>query len=68
VDDRSTAEEDAVRRYVAALREIRGRLFADFPDLDGVSGLLAAVRSTRTMRREGCSTSGIQYSVHGAGC
>jgi hypothetical protein len=68
VDDRSGSTDEAVRRYVAALREIRGRLFADFPGVDGVSGLLTAVRATKTLPREGRSASGIEYSVHGAGC
>jgi hypothetical protein len=68
VSQNALSAVDAVRRYAAALREIRGRLFAAFPHLADVADLMAAVRSRREMPREGRSSSGIEYSVHGAGC
>jgi hypothetical protein len=68
VSQNALSAADAVRRYAAALREIRGRLFAAFPHLADVADLMAAVRSRREMPREGRSSSGIEYSVHGAGC
>jgi hypothetical protein len=58
----------AVRQYVAALREIRGRLFAALPAVADVREVLAAVNQYRTMPRVGRSASGIEYSVHGVGC
>jgi hypothetical protein len=70
VDERERLAVNAVRSYVAAFRQIRGRLFAAYPDLDlvGLADLLTAVRSTRVLPREGRSSTGIDYSVHGAGC
>ncbi|MFV2101946.1 DUF6896 domain-containing protein [Micromonospora sp. LOL_024] len=47
---------------------MRDRLFAAYPELTGLSDLLTAVRSTRVLPREGRSTTGIDYSFHGAGC
>ncbi|GAA0247941.1 DUF6896 domain-containing protein [Cryptosporangium japonicum] len=64
--DRSPVE--AVERFAAALREIRTRLLADLPTVADIADLLAAVRSRRDLPREGVTTSGIEYSVHGAGC
>lgn len=57
-----------VRRFADALREIRGRLFHDLAPIADVAGLLTAVRAARELPREGVTRSGIQYSVHGAGC
>ncbi|MGC4895372.1 DUF6896 domain-containing protein [Micromonospora sp. DT31] len=68
MDGREQAAMDAVRSYGAALRRIRVRLFAAYPELTDLSDLLAAVRSARVMPREGRSTTGIDYCVHGAGC
>jgi hypothetical protein len=59
---------DAVRCFAAALREIRGRLFADLAPIGDVSGLMRAVRATRELPREAVTSSGIEYSVHGKGC
>lgn len=59
---------DAVRSYVAVLREIRSRLFADLPGMTGVQDLMLAVRSQRTMAREGRTAGGVEYLDHGAGC
>jgi len=59
---------DAVRSFAEAWRQARTRFLADNPALDGVESLLRAVRSERTMPREGRSSSGIEYTVHGAGC
>lgn len=58
----------AVRRFSAALREVRGCLLADLSPVANVADLLAAVRSRRDLPREGVTSSGIQYTVHGAGC
>ncbi|MFG1654300.1 DUF6896 domain-containing protein [Micromonospora sp. NPDC049275] len=58
----------AVRRYAAVLRRIRSRLFDAYPDLGDVTGLMAAVRHTKMLPREGTSSTGVRYSVHGAGC
>ena len=68
VDEREQLAVDAVRSYTAALKRIRDRLFAAYPDLTGLSDLLAAVRSTRVLPQEGQSSTRIDYSVHGAGC
>jgi len=62
------AADEAVDRFVRAVAEIQAQFFDDYPALDGVVGLMGAVRSTRTMAREGRSPGGIDYSVHGAGC
>ncbi|MET8756946.1 hypothetical protein [Lentzea sp. NPDC004782] len=59
---------ESVRSYVVALHEVRSRLFADLPGMTGVQDIMFAVRSQRTMAREGRTASGIEYSVHGAGC
>ncbi|WBB93419.1 hypothetical protein [Verrucosispora sp. WMMC514] len=59
---------DAVRRFAAALQEIRGRLLADLSPVADIADLLAAVRSRRELPREGLTRSGIEYNVHGAGC
>lgn len=58
----------AVERFVASLREIRTRLFDDLSPIAGVADLQAAVRSRRELPREGVTSSGIEYLVHGAGC
>ncbi|MEU4476353.1 hypothetical protein [Micromonospora sp. NPDC023888] len=58
----------AVRRYAAALRRIRSRLFDAYPDLGDVKDLMAAVRHKKTLPREGTSSTGVEYSIHGAGC
>jgi len=63
-----TSVVDAVRRFTAALQDIRGRLFADLAPVADVEGLLAAVRSSRELPRVGVTSSGIEYTVHGAGC
>ncbi|MGC5018812.1 DUF6896 domain-containing protein [Micromonospora sp. DT47] len=68
MDQREQLAVDAVRSYVVALKRIRHRLFAAYPELTGLSDLLTAVRSTRVLPREGRSSTGIAYSVHGAGC
>lgn len=59
---------EAVRRYAATLQRIRSRLFDAYPDFSGVLDLMAAVRHTRTLPREGKSSTGVEYLVHGAGC
>jgi hypothetical protein len=59
---------DAVLRFAAALRETRGRLLADLFPVADIADLLAAVRSRRELPREGLTRSGIEYTVHGAGC
>ncbi|MEU1845241.1 DUF6896 domain-containing protein [Micromonospora sediminicola] len=59
---------DAVLRFAAALHEIRGRLLADLSPVTDIADLLAAVRSRRELPREGLTHSGIEYTVHGAGC
>ncbi|MFF0255961.1 DUF6896 domain-containing protein [Micromonospora zamorensis] len=64
-DASSTA---AVRRFAADLRDIRGRLLADLLPVADIADLLAAVRSRRELPREGLTRSGIEYTVHGAGC
>lgn len=68
VDEGTLSAVDAVRSYVVALREVRSRLFADLPGMTGVQDIMFAVRSQRTMAREGRTASGIEYSLHGAGC
>jgi hypothetical protein len=65
---RDASSIDAVRRFAAALHDLRGRLLADLFPIAGIADLLAAVRSRRELRREGRTRSGIEYSVHGAGC
>ncbi|MET8122499.1 hypothetical protein [Micromonospora sp. NPDC005189] len=64
-DASSTA---AVRRFAADLRDIRGRLLADLLPVADIADLLTAVRSRRQLPREGLTRSGIEYTVHGAGC
>ncbi|MGW5556480.1 DUF6896 domain-containing protein [Micromonospora sp. NPDC003944] len=64
-DASSTA---AVRRYAAELGDIRSRLLADLLPITDIADLLAAVRSRRELPREGVTRSGIEYTVHGAGC
>ncbi|MEH0982213.1 DUF6896 domain-containing protein [Micromonospora sp. CPCC 205556] len=59
---------DAVRRYAAALRHIRSRLFDAYPEFRDIRDLMTAVRHTRTLPREGTSSTGVEYSIHGAGC
>lgn len=59
---------DAVRRFVTALREIRDRLFVDLSPIADVAALMSAVRSTRELPRQAVTSSGFEYSVHGAGC
>ncbi|MEU7771653.1 hypothetical protein AB0C44_10060 [Micromonospora taraxaci] len=68
MDEREQLAVDAVRSFVAAFKRIHERLFAAYPDLTGLPDLLTAVRSTRVLPREGRSSTGIDYSVHGAGC
>ncbi|GAA0430289.1 hypothetical protein Aca07nite_39020 [Actinoplanes capillaceus] len=58
----------AVERFIASLREIRTRLLDDLFPIAGVAELQTAVRSLREHPREGATSSGIVYSVHGAGC
>ncbi|WCN79424.1 DUF6896 domain-containing protein [Micromonospora sp. LH3U1] len=59
---------DAVRRFAAAVQEIRGQLLADLSPIADIADLLAAVRSRRELPRQGFTRSGIEYTVHGAGC
>ncbi|MGC5032838.1 DUF6896 domain-containing protein [Micromonospora sp. DT229] len=59
---------ESVRRYAAALERVRSDLLDAYPDLVCVLDLMVAVRHTRTLPREGMSSTGIEYSVHGAGC
>ncbi|WP_146231263.1 DUF6896 domain-containing protein [Micromonospora sicca] len=59
---------DAVRRFAAALHDIRGRLLADLSPIADIADLLAAVRSRRELPCEGVTRSGIAYTVHWAGC
>ena len=59
---------DAVRRFAAALRDLRGRPLADLSPVADIADLLAAVRPRRELPREGRTRSGITYTVHGAGC
>lgn len=68
MDENAQVAIEAVRRYAAALERIRSCLFDAYPDVDGVADLMMAVRHTRTLPREGKSRTGIEYSVHGAGC
>ena len=68
VDERAESAIEAVRGYAAALTYIRSRLFDAYADLGCVSDLMAAVRHSRRMPREGMASTGIEYSVHGAGC
>ncbi|MFI7599325.1 DUF6896 domain-containing protein [Actinoplanes sp. NPDC049681] len=58
----------AVQRFVASLLEVRTRLLDDLAPIASVVDLHAAVRSRRELSREGVTSSGIKYSVHGAGC
>ncbi|MDO3687678.1 hypothetical protein [Micromonospora sp. C28ISP2-4] len=67
MDESAESAVEAVRRYAAALKDIRSRLLDAYPDLGCVSDLMVAVRHSRTMPREGMSSTGIEYSVHGAG-
>ncbi|WP_319462275.1 DUF6896 domain-containing protein [Micromonospora sp. RTP1Z1] len=59
---------EAVRRYAAALERIRSRLLDAYPDFGCILDLMVAVRHTQVLAREGKSSTGIEYSVHGAGC
>jgi len=70
VDADDQAAIAAVRRYAEALERIRSRLFDAYPEFQGVLDLMKAVRSGPPPRlpREGRSRTGIEYSVHGAGC
>ena len=68
MDEDAHGAIEAVRRYITALADIRSRLFDAYPDLDCVLDLMVAVRHTRTLPREGVSSTGVEYSVHGAGC
>ena len=45
-----------------------GRLLAGLSPVADIANLLAAVRSRRESPREGLTRSGIEYTVHGAGC
>ncbi|MFR9780910.1 DUF6896 domain-containing protein [Micromonospora sp. MS34] len=65
---RDASSVDAVLHFAAALRDIRGRLLADLFPIADIADLLAAVRSRRELPREGRTRSGIEYTVHGAGC
>ncbi|WP_410819015.1 DUF6896 domain-containing protein [Micromonospora sp. 050-3] len=58
----------AVRRYAAALRRIQSRLFDAYPDVGGIKDLMVAVRHKKTLPRAGTSSTGVEYSIHGAGC
>jgi hypothetical protein len=58
----------AVQRFVASPLEIRGFLLDDLAPIASVADLQAAVRSRRELPREGVTSSGIEYCVHGAGC
>jgi hypothetical protein len=70
VDADDQAAVAAVRRYAEALTRIRSRLFDAYPEFQDVLDLMKAVRSGPPPRlpREGRSRTGIEYSVHGAGC
>jgi hypothetical protein len=59
---------NGVRQFVAALRDVRARLFTDLAPIIDVAGLLAAVRAERRLPRQAVTRSGIEYSVHGTGC
>ncbi|WP_372492705.1 DUF6896 domain-containing protein [Micromonospora foliorum] len=50
------------------MRDVRGRLLADLPSIADIADLLAAARSRRELPREGVTRSGIEYTLHGAGC
>lgn len=65
---RDVSLAEAVLRFASALRELRGRLLADLFPVADIADLLAAVRSRRELPREGVTRSGIEYTVHGAGC
>ncbi|MEH1169338.1 hypothetical protein V6V47_28560 [Micromonospora sp. CPCC 205539] len=58
----------AVRRFAAALCEVRTRLLADLSPIEDIADLQAAVRSRRELPRQDVTSSGIEYTVHGAGC
>ncbi|MFC5005443.1 DUF6896 domain-containing protein [Dactylosporangium cerinum] len=58
----------AVQQFAVALRDIRARLLDDLSPVVDIADLLAAVRSRRELPREGVTSSGIEYSVHGIGC
>lgn len=68
VDGGAGGAIEAVRRFAAALDRTRARLFDAYPDLSGVRDLMGAVRTARTLPRQGRSSTGVEYSVHGAGC
>jgi hypothetical protein len=68
VGEDSDAAIEAVRRYITAIRHIRSRLLDAYPDFYCLLDLMVAVTHTRTMPREGRSSTGIEYSVHGVGC
>jgi hypothetical protein len=70
VDPDNQAAVAAVRRYAEAPKRIRSRLFNAYPEFHGVTDLMKAVRSGPPPRlpREGRSSTGIEYSVHGTGC
>jgi hypothetical protein len=70
VDPDDQAAVAAARRYAEALKRIRSRMLDAYPEFQGVSDLMKAVRSGASPRlpREGRSRTGIEYSVHGAGC
>ncbi len=59
---------DAVLRFAAALREIRGDVLADLSPVVDVADLLTAVRARRELPRAAVTSSGMEYTVHGAGC
>jgi hypothetical protein len=59
---------DAVQRFAAALLQIRGSLLADLSPIADVGDLLVAVCSRQQLPREGFTSSGIAYVVHGSGC
>jgi hypothetical protein len=63
-----TSSVVAVQRFAGALREIRGRLLHDLFPVPDIADLLSGVRSRRDLPREGVTSSGIEYTVHGAGC
>ncbi|MET7373303.1 DUF6896 domain-containing protein [Micromonospora arida] len=65
---RDASSAAAVRRFAADFRDVRGRLLADLRPIADIADLLAAVRSRRELPREGLTRSGIEYTVHGAGC
>ncbi|MER7282056.1 hypothetical protein ABT369_47275 [Dactylosporangium sp. NPDC000244] len=58
----------ATQAFLAAYSEVRTLLLGDLPGVDGIAGLMHAVRSGRVIEREGTTASGIAYLVHGAGC